>query len=151
MRSFRGLSPAGAVLLFWAFCYGAAGGAEPHPWDWLGEAALKAKQEHDLGRAVSLLRGASALSGDHPDVTYALADTYELAGQSDEALDTYQRFLARAAADDSRRAHAQAEVTRLRQVVALRLNPFVDSVFKPAPALEEAKRAFADGQKLVRQ
>ncbi len=125
--------------------------AEPHPWDWLGEAALKAKQEHNYGRAVSLLRGASAFSGQHPDVLFALADTYELAGQLDEAIDAYGQFLEHAAESDARRAKAQSELTRLKKVAAAHLNPFVDSVFKPAPATDEAKRAFADGQKLLKQ
>jgi tetratricopeptide (TPR) repeat protein len=125
--------------------------AESHPWDWLGEAALKAKQERNYSRAVSLLKGAAAWSGDHPDVVYALADTYELAGQADEAADTYKRFLEVAPKSDSRRPHAQSELDRLRKVEAAQLNPFVDSVFKPTPATDEAKRVFGDGQKLLKQ
>jgi tetratricopeptide (TPR) repeat protein len=124
--------------------------AERRAWDWLGEAALKAKQAHNYGRAVSLLRGAAALSGEHPEVLFALADTYELAGQADEAVDAYARFLEVAPADDPRRARAQSEHVRLKSIVAAQLNPFVDAVFKPAPATEEAKRAFAEGQKLLR-
>jgi hypothetical protein len=125
--------------------------AAPNPWDWLGEAARQAKQEHNYGRAVSLLRGATALSGEHPDVLYALADCYELAGQLEEAADTYERFLARAPAGDPRRPTATAEMERLHQVVSRSLNPFVDAVFKPTPATAEAHRAFAEAERLVQK
>src|SRR5262249_1663326 len=147
MRGFVRLAGVGTVLI----ALGGQALGDPRPWDWLGEAALKAKQEKDYPRAVSLLQGASALSGEHPDVLYVLADTYELAGQADEALDVYKRFVERAPANDPRRPKAVVEVERLKKIVAAQLNPFVDAVFKPTPATEEAKRVFADGQKLLRQ
>ena len=136
---------------------GAVPAAAEHPsasasaWDWLGQAALEARHQRRFGRAVTLLRGAAAASADDPDVLAALADTYALAGLPAEAAQTYARLLERLPPADPRRARAKTERDRLEQVLAQELAPFVDPAARPVPAPEEARRAFADGQRLLRQ
>jgi tetratricopeptide (TPR) repeat protein len=114
---------------------------------WLERAAEQAVVAGQLPRAVTLLRGLSALRPRDPSPTYRLAEVYALAGQYEEAVVEYRRFAARAEADGARKAHAENEAKRLEEAPA----PFAEAVFRPQPATVEAKRLFEAGRKSAQQ
>jgi tetratricopeptide (TPR) repeat protein len=110
---------------------------------WLEKAAEQAVVTGKYPRAVSLLRGLVALRPKDPSPIYRLAEVYTLAGQYEEAIAEYRRFGERKEADPARKAHAESEAKRLEEAPA----PFSETLFKPLPATEEAKRLFEEGKK----
>lgn len=106
--------------------------------------ALAAKNNYSA--AVPFLQGAVALSGQKPEVVLELADVLKSAGQYDEAVSEYERFLKRAPKDHPKAAYAEAEAERL--VDAPR--PFDADVFRLTPADREARLAFAMGSKHIK-
>jgi Flp pilus assembly protein TadD len=110
---------------------------------WLEKEVDKALASGQFPRAVALLRGLSALRPRDPSPVYRLAEVFSLAGQYEDAIIEYHRFSARKEADPARKAHAESEAKRLEEAPA----PFVEQLFKPAPATNEAKRLFDEGKK----
>jgi tetratricopeptide (TPR) repeat protein len=110
---------------------------------WLEKEVDKSVTSGQFPRAVALLRGLSALRPRDPSPIYRLAEVYSLAGQYEDAIGEYRRFAARKEADPARKAHAEGEAKRLEEAPA----PFVEQLFKPAPAVNEAKRLFDEGKK----
>jgi tetratricopeptide (TPR) repeat protein len=110
---------------------------------WLEKAAEQAIITGKYARAVSLLRGLVALRPKDPSPIYRLGEVYTLAGQYEEAIVEYRRFAERKEADPSRKARAESEAKRLEEAPA----PFSEQLFRPTPALEEAKRLFDEGKK----
>ena len=109
----------------------------------LEKAAEAAVVKGEYPRAVALFRGLAALRPKDPSPAYRLAEVYTLAGQYEEAIGEYRRFVTRPEADPARKARAEAEAKRLEEAPA----PFAESIFKPAPATPEAKRLFEEGKK----
>jgi Flp pilus assembly protein TadD len=109
---------------------------------WLEKAAEQAKIAGNNARAIALLRGLQALRPKDPSPTYELAEVYRNAGQYEEAIAEYHRFLQRPEADPARRARAESESKRLEDAPT----PFAESVFRPAPATNEAKKLFEEGK-----
>jgi tetratricopeptide (TPR) repeat protein len=93
------------------------------------------------GRAIALLRGASALSQD-PAVFADLALAYQRAGQFDLAAHEYRRYAS--LESDPRKAE-----TALAKARDLDEQPrgFADSGFHATPATQDAVWAFGEGQK----
>jgi len=110
---------------------------------WLEKTAEQAVVAGQYPRAVALFRGLAALRPKDPSPAYRLAEVYTLAGQYEEAIGEYRRFAQRPEADPARKARAEAEAKRLEDAPA----PFAETLFKPAPATNEAKRLFEAGKK----
>jgi hypothetical protein len=111
------------------------------------EAALmlrrKAKEPQALasGRAVSLLRGATALSSD-PRVYAELATAYQRAGQFDLAAHEFRRY----ASLEPDRVRAEGALSRAKQIDE-QPRGFGEGGFRAYPAAREAEWAFKEGQK----
>lgn len=110
---------------------------------WLEKAAEQAVAAGQFPRAVTLLRGLGALRPKDSTPQYRLAEVYTLAGQYEDAIVEYKRFAARADADGARKARAESEARRLDEAPA----PFAETLFRLAPATNEAKRLFEEGKK----
>src|SRR5581483_8911586 len=110
---------------------------------WLEKEVDKSVAAGQFPRAVALLRGLAALRPRDPSPVYRLAEVFSLAGQYEDAITEYHRFASRKEADPARKAHAESEAKRLEEAPA----PFVEQLFKPAPATNEAKRLFDEGKK----
>ncbi len=103
-------------------------------------------KKNDYPRAIPYLQGAVALSGQKPDYLLELADAFKLAGQYDEAVAEYERFLKRAPKEHPKAAYAEAEAERLVEAP----RPFDAQVFRLVAADREARALFAAGQKHVK-
>jgi len=110
---------------------------------WLEKAAEQAIIIGRYPRAVSLLRGLSALKPRDPSPLYRLAEVFTLAGLYEEAIVEYKRFASRPEADSVRKARAESESKRLEEAPA----PFAETLFKQEPATEEAKKLFEQGKR----
>ena len=109
----------------------------------LEKAAEAAVVKGEYPRAVALFRGLAALRPKDPSPEYRLAEVYTLAGQYEEAIGEYRRFITRPEADPARKARAESEAKRLEEAPA----PFAETLFKQASATPEAKRLFEEGKK----
>jgi tetratricopeptide (TPR) repeat protein len=110
---------------------------------WLEKLAEQAVVTGQYARAVSLLRGLGALRPRDPSPQYRLAEVYTLAGQYEDAISEYHRFIQRPEADPARKARADAESKRLEEAPA----PFAETLFKPTPAIYESKKLFDAGKR----
>lgn len=110
---------------------------------WLDKAAESAIAAGQYPKAVTLLRGLTALRPHDAAPQYRLAEVYTMAGQYDEAIAEYRRFIARPDADGARKGHAEGEVTRLENAPA----PFAEQLFRTVVATTESKRLFEEGKK----
>jgi tetratricopeptide (TPR) repeat protein len=110
---------------------------------WLERAAEQAVVAGQFPRSVALLRGLAALRPKDPSPIYRLAEVYAIAGQFEESIAEYRRFSARPEADPARKARADSEAKRLEEAPA----PFAESLFRQAPATNEAKKLFDEGKK----
>jgi tetratricopeptide (TPR) repeat protein len=136
------------AALFVLVCAGARTAASQSPSSsddgaWLEKEAEKAVVAGAYPRAVALLRGLSALRQDDAAPHYRLAEVWTLAGQYEEAIAEYRRYLQHPHADPARRARVEAEVKRLEEAPA----PFSESLFRQHTATAEAKRLFDLGKK----
>ncbi len=112
----------------------------------LAASAKEFAKKNDYQRAIPYLQGAVALSGQKPDHLLALADAFKLAGQYEQAVAEYERFLKRAPKEHPKAAYAEAEAERLVTAPP----PFDANVFQLVAADREAKALFAAGQKHVK-
>jgi tetratricopeptide (TPR) repeat protein len=110
---------------------------------WLEKAAEQAVVTGQYPRAVALLRGLSALRPRDPSPVYRLGEVFTLAGQYEDAISEYRRFAQRGDADGARKTRAETEARRLEEAPA----PFAETLFKPAPATNEAKKLFDEGKR----
>ncbi len=110
---------------------------------WLEKAAEQAVIAGQYPRAVSLLRGLSALRPRDPSPIYRLGEVFTLAGQYEEAIAEYHRFAARPEADPARKERAEAEAKRLEEAPV----PFAENLFRQASSTVEARRLFDEGKK----
>jgi Flp pilus assembly protein TadD len=93
------------------------------------------------GRAISLLRGATALSID-PRVYAELAAAYQRAGQFDLASHEFRRY----AAIETDKARAEAALVKAKEIDE-QPRGFGEGGFRALPASAEAEWAFKEGQK----
>ncbi len=142
MRS-RTRTPVGAVILAVSVLWFARLASASDDGAWLEKAAEQAVVAGQYPRAVALLRGLQALRPRDPSAQFRLAEVFTLAGQYEEAIAEYRRFAARSEADAARKDRAEAEAKRLEDAPT----PFVEALFKAAPATNEAKRLFDEGKK----
>src|ERR1700744_3333093 len=82
---------------------------------WLEKEAEAAVIKGEYPRAVALFRGLASLRPKDPSPQYRLAEVYTLAGQYEEAIGEYRRFMARPEADPARKSRAEAESRRLEE------------------------------------
>src|SRR5579871_5276453 len=72
----------------------------------LEKAVDQAVTEGRYGRAAALLRGLETLVAPSPEPGFRLGEVYALAGQYDQAIDSYRRYAATTSADPAKRQRA---------------------------------------------
>ncbi len=133
----------GAVILAVSVLLSAQRASAADDGVWLEKAAEQAVVAGQYPRAVALLRGLQALRPRDPSPQFRLAEVFTLAGQYEEAIAEYRRFALRPEADPARKERSESEARRLEEAPT----PFAESLFKAAPATNEAKRLFEEGKK----
>ncbi|MSP61254.1 MAG: PEGA domain-containing protein [Myxococcales bacterium] len=95
------------------------------------------------GRAAALLRGLETLAAPSPAPVLRSAEVFALAGQRDQAIESYRRYAAAPQAIPEARARAEAEAARLEAAP-----PLPGAPLRIERATDEAKRLFESAQRL---
>jgi len=112
--------------------------------EFLEKPAVQAMKKQEWAKAVTYYHALTVARGDASPEALELAKAWTVAGQSDDAIQIYDRFIA--ASEDP---VAIGKARRERDRLAKQTNPF-ENPFRPYRAVKDAAYAFKEGRKAAK-